>query len=146
MTTNSSIHDNTAKRAESESFNASAFSISLTVKDLAASLAWYHDVLGFTIDRKIEREGKLRSVSLKGGNARISINQDDGAKGWDRIKGQGFSLNITTEQNIDKIANRIKELGGVLDTEPADMTWGVRLFRLKDPDGYKLAISSPRPV
>jgi uncharacterized glyoxalase superfamily protein PhnB len=146
MTTNSPIPDSTAKRAESESFNASAFSISLTVKDIAVSLAWYHDVLGFAIDRKIEREGKLRSVALKAGNARISINQDDGAKGWDRIKGQGFSLNIITEQNIDKVANRIKERGGILDTEPADMTWGVRLFRLKDPDGYKLGISSPRPA
>ena len=101
---------------------------------------------GVAIDRKIEREGILRSVALSAGAARISINQDDGAKGWDRIKGQGFSLNITTEQNIDKIANRIKELGGTLDTEPADMPWGVRMFRLKDPDGYKLAISSPRPA
>ena len=146
MTTNSPIPDSTAKRAEPESFNASAFSISLTVKDIAVSLVWYHDVLGFAIDRKIEREGKLRSVALKAGNARISINQDDGAKGWTRIKGEGFSLNITTEQNIDKIANRIKELGGILDTEPADMPWGVRMFRLKDPDGYKLAISSPRPA
>ena len=146
MNTNSPTPDNSGKRAEDESFIANTCSISLTVKDLSTSLAWYNNVLGFTIDRKIEREGKLRSVSLKGGNARISINQDDGAKGWDRIKGQGFSLNITTEQNIDKIANRIKELGGVLDTEPADMTWGVRLFRLKDPDGYKLAISSPRPA
>jgi uncharacterized glyoxalase superfamily protein PhnB len=146
MTINSPIPDNTAKRAESESFNASAFSVSLTVKDIGTSLAWYHDVLGFTIDRKMEREGKLRSVALSAGNARISINQDDGAKGWDRIKGLGFSLNITTEQDIDKTANRIKELGGVLDTEPADMPWGVRLFRLKDPDGYKLAISSPRPA
>jgi len=146
MTTNSPIPDNSAKRSESESFNASTFSISLTVKDLATSISWYHDVLGFTVDRKIEREGKLRSVALKAGNARISINQDDGAKGWDRIKGLGFSLNIITEQNIDKTANRIKELGGILDTEPADMTWGVRLFRLKDPDGYKLTISSPRPA
>jgi uncharacterized glyoxalase superfamily protein PhnB len=146
MNTNSTTPDNTGKRAESESFNASAFSISLTVKDLSKSLAWYNNVLGFAIDRKIEREGILRSVALKAGNARISINQDDGAKGWTRIKGEGFSLNFTTEQNIDKIANRIKELGGVLDTEPADMPWGVRMFRLKDPDGYKLAISSPRPA
>ena len=146
MNTNSPTPDNSGKRAESESFNASTFSISLTVKDLGTSLTWYHDVLGFTIDRKIERDGKLRSVALSAGVARISINQDDGAKGWDRIKGLGFSLNITTEQNIDTIANRIKELGGTLDTEPADMPWGVRLFRLKDPDGYKLAISSPRPV
>jgi uncharacterized glyoxalase superfamily protein PhnB len=131
---------------EPEPFNASAFSISLTVKDIAASLAWYHDVQGFSIIRKNERDGKLRSVALSAGAARISINQDDGAKGWDRIKGEGFSLNLVTEQNIDKTANRIKELGGVLDTEPADMPWGVRLFRLKDPDGYKLTISSPRPA
>ena len=146
MTTNSPTPDNSGKRTEAESFKASALSISLTVKDLATSLAWYHDVLGFDIDRKIEREGKLRSVALCAGAARISINQDDGAKGWDRNKGQGFSLNITTEQNIDKIANRIKELGGVLEKEPADMPWGVRLFRLKDPDGYTLGISSPRPA
>jgi len=146
MNNNSATPDNSGKRAESESFNASTLSISLTVKDLSTSLAWYNNVLGFTIDRKIEREGILRSVALRAGIARISINQDDGAKGWDRIKGLGFSLNITTEQNIDKIANRIKELGGILDTEPADMPWGVRMFRLKDPDGYKLAISSPRPA
>jgi uncharacterized glyoxalase superfamily protein PhnB len=146
MITNSPNPDDAAKNAESESFHASMFSISLTVKDLSKSLKWYLDVMGFTIERKIERDGKLRSVALKAGNARISINQDDGAKGWDRIKGEGFSLNITTEQNIDKIAQRIKELGGTLDSEPANMPWGSRLFRLKDPDEYKLTISSPRPA
>ena len=56
MTTKSPISDDVAKRVESESFNASAFSISLTVKDLGKSLTWYHDVLGFTIDRKMERD------------------------------------------------------------------------------------------
>ncbi len=144
MNTNSSSQDGADERTEFESFEASMLSVSLTVKDLNKSLAWYHDMLGFAIDRKIEREGKLRSVALKAGVVRISINQDDGAKGWDRIKGLGFSLNITTDQNIDKIASRIKELGGTLESEPADMPWGVRLFRLKDPDGFKLAISSPR--
>jgi Uncharacterized protein conserved in bacteria len=146
MNTNSPNPDDAAKHAESESFHASMLSVSLTVKDLGKSLAWYHDVLGFTIDRKIEREGKVRAVALTAGNLRLSINQDDGAKGWDRIKGEGFSMNITTDQNIDKIANRIKELGGTLESEPADMSWGARLFRLKDPDGFKLAISSPRPA
>jgi uncharacterized glyoxalase superfamily protein PhnB len=144
MNTNSLIPDDDAKHAESESFHVSMLSVSLTVKDLGKSLVWYHDVLGFTIDRKIERDGKLRSVALKAGNMRLSINQDDGAKGWDRIKGEGFSLNITTDENIDKIANRIKELGGTLESEPADMPWGARSFRLKDPDGFKLVISSPR--
>jgi uncharacterized glyoxalase superfamily protein PhnB len=144
MSTSSPIPDGATKHAESESFHASMLSVSLTVKDLGKSLAWYHDVLGFTIDRKIEREGKLRAVALKAGDVRLSINQDDGAKGWVRVKGEGFSLQITTDQNVDKIANRIKELGGTLESEPADMPWGARLFRLKDPDGIKLVISSPR--
>lgn len=146
MTTNLPIPDGANKSAEAWSFSAGMFSVSLTVKDLGKSLAWYHDVLGFTIDRKIEREGKLRSVALKAGVVRLSINQDDGAKGWTRVKGEGFSLQIITEQNIDEMANRIKLLGGVLDSEPADMPWGSRLFRLKDPDGFKLTISSPRPA
>lgn len=124
------------------SFQARNLSASLTVRELNKSLAWYHEVVGFTIDRKYERDGKLLAVALKAGDVRLLINQDDGAKGWDRIKGEGLSLQITTEQNIDEIANRIKELGGTLDSEPADMPWGVRIFRLRDPDGFKLVISS----
>jgi uncharacterized glyoxalase superfamily protein PhnB len=120
--------------------------ISLTVKDLQKSLTYYQDVLGFAIERKIERDGKLRGVALKAGDVSISINQDDGAKGWTRVKGEGFSLRIITDQNIDEIANRIKKQGGTLDSEPAEMPWGSRAFRLRDPDGYRIAISSPRPV
>ena len=91
------------------------------MKDLQKSLTWYSEVVGFAVEQKFEREGKVRAVALTAGDARIVIGQDDGAKGWDRIKGQGFSLRITTEQNIDEIAKRIKELGGALESEPADM-------------------------
>jgi uncharacterized glyoxalase superfamily protein PhnB len=125
-------------------FQARTLQASLTVKDLHKSLAWYQDVVGFAVDQRHEREGKLRAVSLKAGDVRLLINQDDGAKGWDRVKGDGFSLQLTTDQNIDEIANRIKKLGGSLDSEPADMPWGARLFRLRDPDGFKLVISSER--
>jgi uncharacterized glyoxalase superfamily protein PhnB len=126
-------------------FQARTLQASLTVKDLQKSLAWYQDVVGFVVDQKHEREGKLRAVSLKAGDVRLLINQDDGAKGWDRVKGDGFSLQLTTDQNIDEIANRIKKLGGALDSEPADTPWGARMFRLRDPDGFKLVISSERP-
>ena len=145
MSTNSSVPDNNIKRAEPELFRCRTLSASLTVKDLQKSLAWYLDVVGFTIERKIERDGTLRAVTLKAGDVQLSINQDDGAKGWDRVKGEGFSLRITTDQSVDEIANRIKELGGTLDSEPADMPWGARIFRLRDPDGFKLTITSPLP-
>jgi uncharacterized glyoxalase superfamily protein PhnB len=133
-------------RAQPESFRARTLQVSLTVKDLAQSLAWYENVLGFTVDKRHEREGKLVAVSLKAGDVRILIGQDDGGKGWDRVKGEGFSMQFSTAQSIDQIAARIKERGGTLDTEPADMPWGVRVFRLHDPDGFKLVISSERPA
>ena len=101
-------------------------------------------MLGFTVDRQHERDGKLIAVSLIAGDVRILINRDDGAKGWDRAKGEGFSLQFTTDQNVDNIAKRIRDHGGTLDSEPTDMPWGARVFRLKDPDGFKLVISSPR--
>ena len=142
MNTISTVPDDTTKRADPELFRGRALTVSLTVKDLQKSLAWYRDVVGFSIDRKMEREGKLRAVVLKAGDVQLSINQDDGAKGWDRIKGEGFSLRITTDQSVDEIAKRIKERGGTLDSEPADMPWGARIFRLRDPDGFKLTISS----
>ena len=119
-----------------------SLSASLTVNDLHKSVAWYQDVVGFTVDQEYEREGKLRAVALIAGNVRILIVQDDGAKGWDRVKGEGFSLHFTTVQDVDEIAKRIKEFGGTLESEPADMPWGARAFRLQDPDGFNLTISS----
>jgi uncharacterized glyoxalase superfamily protein PhnB len=131
------------RRSAPESFRARALQASLTVKDLQASLAWYRDVASFTVDREIERGGKVVAVALKAGDVRIMINQDDGAKGTDRLKGAGLSLMFVTAQSVDDVAKRIKERGGVLDTEPTDMPWGARLFKVRDPDGFQLVISSP---
>ncbi len=131
-------------RAEPESFRARALSASLTVNDIAKSLAFYHDVLGFTVDRRHEREGTLFSVSLKAGDVRVLLNQDDGKKGLNRVKGVGFSLQFTTEQDIDTLAATIRERGGRFETEPMDTRFGTRIFRVADPDGFKLTISSPR--
>lgn len=123
-------------------FRGRALSASLTVKDLEKSLAWYCGVLGFSVDRRHEREGKLVAVSLQAGDVRILLGQDNGAKGWDRIKGEGFSMQITTDQDIDALARRIKEHGVELETEPVDTPWGARVFRVRDPDGFRFAISS----
>jgi uncharacterized glyoxalase superfamily protein PhnB len=126
-------------------FRGSGLSASLTVNDLEKSLAWYTDVFGFTVDQRHEREGKVMAVSLKAGDVRVLIGRDDGAKGFDRVKGEGFSMMITTEQNIDDLAKAIEARGGTLATQPTDMPWGARVFRVQDPDGFKFAISSPRP-
>jgi lactoylglutathione lyase len=120
--------------------------VSLTVNDLQASLHWYVDVVGFKADRRIERDGKLRGIALSAGGVRVTINQDDGAKGKNRPKGVGFSLQISTTQDVDELAQAIQRRGGALVTEPADMPWGARIFRLQDPDGVAWVISKPIPA
>lgn len=119
-----------------------SISASLTVNDLSRSLEWYANVMGFEVDQKHEREGKLVAISLRAGDVRLLLAQDNGAKGWDRVKGEGFSMMITTDQNIDAVAKQIVSAGGTLVSEPADMPWGARMFRLRDPDGFLFTISS----
>lgn len=122
---------------------AQGLGVSLTVADLSRSAAWYRDVLGFTVDREYDRDGRVFAVALRAGDVRLLLTQDDGAKGAERAKGEGFSLQITTTNDIDSLAAEAKRAGALLDTEPAD-AWGVRAFRLRDPDGFRLVLSSPR--
>ena len=114
---------------------------SLTVKDLEKSVAWYTEALGFAVTRRIERDGKLRGVAVHAGAVRLILNQDDGAQGWDRRKGQGMSFQISTLQEIDSVADHVRAYGSPLETEPTDTPWGARIFRVRDPDGFRWTIS-----
>jgi len=131
-------------RKQPETLRAKALAVSLTVRDLARSLKWYTEVLGFHKSRDFERDGKVTGAALVAGTVEVSINQDDGKKGANRPLGVGFSMRLTTEQSIDDIAARVKKAGGKLEREPEDMPWGARIFVVVDPDGYRFVVSSPR--
>ena len=123
-------------------FEASALAVSLSCADLEVSVDWYHRVVGFVIETRHERDGRLLAVSLVAGGVKVLLTQDDFAKGRDRVKGAGCSLQFTTAQRVDDIAQRIIADGGTLATELADTPWGSRLFRVHDPDGFTLVFAS----
>jgi uncharacterized glyoxalase superfamily protein PhnB len=125
-----------------EALRGESLQASLTVSDLERSTKWYADVLGFDVERRHEREGRLLAVTLSAGAVRLLLTQDDGARGWDRAKGEGVSFQLTTQQSADALAEAIKARGVTLDTEPVTMPHGARVFRLRDPDGFRFAISS----
>jgi lactoylglutathione lyase len=131
-------------RQQPESFRARGLSTGLTVNDLQRSIAWYRDVLRFTVKDRWEDGGKLMGVELVAGSASVMLNQDDFAKGRDRKKGIGLRLWLSTIQDIDALAKQIKGRGGVLDQEPKDMPWGARLFSISDPDGFKFSVVQER--
>ena len=114
----------------------------ITANDLAKSIHFYVEGLGFTITRRNEVDGQLRFVMLQAGNAELGIGQDDFAKGKNRVKGTGMRLWLTTSQDLSALAARAKAAGLTLDHDVMEMPWGQRAFALTDPDGFKLTIAA----
>jgi uncharacterized glyoxalase superfamily protein PhnB len=114
---------------------------SLTVNKLQESLDFFA-ALGFEIEDKWEHEGVLLGAMLKAGEARLGINQDDGKKGLDRVKGVGVRIYIEANDDIDQVAARAKAAGIKLKSEPHDTDWGSRAFEVDEPSGFALTIGS----
>ena len=113
-----------------------------TVNDANASIAWYCDVLGFSLKDRWEQEGTFLGGSVVHGDVMVNMFQDDWKLGRDRKKGQGVRLFIQTADDIDTYAKAIKSRGGMLEHEPRD-EWGFRAFSVTDPDGYKITVMRP---
>ena len=83
----------------------------LTVNDIAASIAWYQDVLGCVIGQRWEREGVLTGASMQRDEVTFNLGQDDWKQGHDRIKGQGVRLYVQTGPDIAKLAADMRRTG-----------------------------------
>jgi uncharacterized glyoxalase superfamily protein PhnB len=131
--------------ATTAALNATTLGCSITCKDLQASIRFYRDAIGFAVAQTFENDGKVAGAIIAAGDCRIVLNQDDGKLGWDRIKGQGFYLqiNVAGAADVDAAAARIAAAGGTLLDQPADRPWGARMFQFKDLDGFKLGVSTP---
>ena len=128
------------ERQQPESLRLRGIAPSFTVNNIARSLAFYTDVLGFLVEERWEEEGRLVGATLKAGDCRLMIGQDDFAKGRDRPKGEGHRIWCRTIQDIDALAARVRARGGTMDSGPSDTAWGTRQIALTDPDGFRITI------
>ncbi len=131
-------------RQQPESLRFQSAAPGFTVNDVAKSLVFYRDVLGFTVKDRWEQDGKLLGVELVAGSVTFMIGQDDWKKGRDRVKGEGFRIYCKTLQDVDRLAEQIKARGVTLLQEPRDQPWGMRDFAVSDPDGFKITIGADR--
>lgn len=67
-----------------------------------------------SVEMTFEHEGKGVAPLVAAGDCRIVLNQDVGKPGWDRIKGQGFSLqiNVATPADVAAAGARIRRRAG----------------------------------
>ena len=131
-------------RQHPETLRLRSVTPTFTVNDLPRSVAWYCDGLGFLLADRWEEGGKLQGVMLRAGSCSLYLNQDDFAKGRDRLKGVGLRIYAETAQSVDALAERIRAYGGKITMEPTDMPWGTRSFAVEDPDGFVISFSQTR--
>lgn len=130
------------ERKQPETLRLKAVTPTLTCDDVAASLAWYRDVLGFIVVDEMRHEGELAGAVIRAGTVDFMLGRDDFAKGRDREKGVGMRFYCVTGQDVDALAAAIEARGGTLDHPPTDQPWGARDFAVTDPDGFKISIST----
>lgn len=131
----------TERRHDPETLRLRNLAPSLTVNDLQASLRFWVDGVGFTLEERWEENGELKGVMLVAGSCHLGLSQDDWAKGRDRAKGVGFRLWAETAQSLDDIAARLRQRGVEMDG-PKDEPWGGRSLTVTDPDGFTLTIGA----
>ncbi len=131
------------RRQQPESLRLRSIVPTFTVSDLHRSLAWYRDGLGFFVSERYEESGKLEGVMLKAGACHLGLSQDDFSKGRERIKGVGFRIFCETFQDVDALADRLKNFGGTIVEEPGNR-WDTYSFTAQDPDGFKLTIAKAK--
>jgi uncharacterized glyoxalase superfamily protein PhnB len=131
-----------SERRQPQTLRLRSASPSLTVNDIEKSLAFYCDILGFTVKERWKEDGVLKGAELVAGRVSFWLSQDDWKKGRDRVKGQGLRIYCTTTQDVDALAEGIKARGGTLAEGPKDRPWGGRDFAVTDPDGLAITIAN----
>ena len=120
--------------------------IELFVDDLDTSIAFYA-ALGFAVERR-----EHDYASLRWGDAVIGLGPiaklppASPGPGFTRQRlaaDRGAGVEIVLEvEDLDTALAAVRATGHPLAEEPTDQPWGLRDFRVTDPDGYYLRLTT----
>lgn len=119
--------------------------ITLAVRDLGESLAFYRDGLGFPTSGVIGTEfggGEAVMFELEGGLILALYRRHDLALDANQPEGPSstteFSIGhlVHSREEVDTVLNRARASGATVTEEPYERPWGIYSGYFKDPDGH----------
>ena len=105
--------------------------LSSSVKDLEASIAWFNDVLGFEETFKVAEAG-WAEVSTPVEGVSIGLGQDDAA-----VEGSGGSIPVFGVVDIDAARAELEAKGVEFAGDTVELPGMVKLATFSDPDGNR---------
>ncbi|MEM9177165.1 MAG: VOC family protein [Myxococcota bacterium] len=116
------------------------------VRDVAASLAWYRDKLGFTIDF-VEGDPPVHARIVGDPTyAAPTVHLRFEPLQSERAPFAGAEVWLHVDHSIDVLYDRYLERGVKIVLPIEDKPWGLRQFVVEDPDGYRLVIAAETPT
>ena len=117
----------------------------LFVDDLDVSVAFWRDVLGFTVDRRDDGYASLRRGTVVLGLGPVSKLPATGGPGFSQERlaaDRGAGVEIVLEVgDLDAAYRSCLEAGAVAEGL-TDRPWGLTDFRITDPDGYYIRVTT----
>jgi catechol 2,3-dioxygenase-like lactoylglutathione lyase family enzyme len=112
--------------------------LELFVADVLRSIDWYVEVLGFVPVR-----ADPGYASLQRGDVVIGLGRGHNPAGAVLEPGAGVEIVLELDDRaaLEVAAARVVEKGWPLNEPLTDRPWGLRDFRVVDPDGYYLRIT-----
>ena len=121
--------------------------LELFVEDLDVSLRFYVEALGFAVERREPGYAHLRRGDAELGLATVAMLPATGAgpgfTGESVAAGHGAGVEIVLEvEDLESAARAVEAAGHELAEPPRDRPWGLRDFRVIDPDGYYVRVTT----
>lgn len=119
--------------------------LELFVGDMDAAIAFYSEVLGFELDRRESGYASLRRGAVILGLGPVSKLPVEGGYFTRDVAGlrRGLGVEIVLEvDDLDAYHARVLASGHPIFEPLRERPWGLRDFRVVDPDGYYLRITS----
>ena len=110
--------------------------LTLAVRDMAASVRFYIDVIGPTLGLFIAfggPESRFSTVSFGANFINLQLGQPPAPGSWGRT--------VLHVPDPDAVWRALVDADWPTETEPADAPWGERYFHVRDPDGHELSFA-----
>ncbi|ADU32381.1 VOC family protein [Evansella cellulosilytica] len=120
------------------------FRVELYVKDIEESIKFYQDIIGLELYGRNERSARFNydcfSLLITSETV-LDDNHFFKNKAKSKVKGNGFEFIIVVDE-LETVHHRCLENNHPIEIGVEKYPWDMRGFKIADPDGYFLRITS----